>query len=188
MLRLARVLLASLVVVLAPAAARAQDTPAGEAPKAPGDQPKPVGEYSGVPDAEAGAGSKVGHVRRGRYPQVLWLGFRARDEGGARLFVQLDRDVASSQAVVGGKLVISLPGARAASRNSLRWMDTRFFDSGVARIEARRAGRKRGQKAGIEIVVTFKDKVAPAEGSIASAQGKDGLTYLSLDFPPAPAG
>jgi hypothetical protein len=178
--RLARALLVSLVVA-APVAARAQVVQPSD------EQPKPVGEYSGVPDAEAGAGPKVGHVRRGRFPQLLWLGFRARDEGGARMFLQLDRDVTASQAVVAGKLVISLPGARAASKNSIRWLDTRFFDSGVARIEARRAGRKKGVKAGLEIVVTFKDKVAPAEGSIASAQGKDGLTYLTLDFPPAPA-
>src|SRR5690606_31151701 len=94
---------------------------------------------------------------------------------------QLDREIAVSQAVEGGKLVIALGDARPATRNTVRGLDTRFFDSAVARIDPRRARGKRG--GGLELVVAFKPGATPAQASASAHQGKDGLAYLTFDFP-----
>lgn len=173
------------VLAAAPTAASAQDKPPESKPtRAPGEV-KPVGEYSGVGGADGGARTAIG--KAGKHPRVFWVGFRAREGGGAQLFVQLDREVAASQAIEDGKLVLALGDARVVSRNSLRWLDTRFFDSSVARVDPRtaRRGRKAKGPAGLHLVISFKDGTAAAEGQLSSAQGKDGLTYLTVDFPSA---
>jgi hypothetical protein len=171
----------ALVVALAvPSLARAQS---GEPARPAGSsEVNPVGEYSGVDGPESGARVAVG--KPGKQPRLFWIGFQAREGGGARLFIQLDREVAASQTIEGGKLYISLGQVRPVARNSLRWLDTRFFDSSVARIDpgaGKRGKKKRG--GGLTIAVSFKDGSAPVEGTMSSSQGKDGLTYLSFDFP-----
>src|SRR5688500_4029668 len=93
----------ALVAGVSPALAQDDvDAPEPERKGKPGPEPgdkdgvKPVGTYSGVVDENAGAVLRAG--RRGKHPRVLWIGFRAREAGGARLFVQLDREVEAGQA------------------------------------------------------------------------------------------
>jgi hypothetical protein len=140
--------------------------------------------YQGVAPGEGAAEARK--PRRGRTPMVTWLGFQPRPDGGARVFVQLDREMAHPQQIVDGTLVIALAGARVAHTNSRRFLDTRFFDTAVERISiesARRRPRSRGK--GLELVIRFKDPAAARELAASMTTGKDGYTYLMVDVPAA---
>jgi hypothetical protein len=182
----------ALVLALAPVAARAQEADApdeaakegGSPARAPGDEVRPVGAYSGVAEESAPAAVRVG--KPGKHPRVLWIGFRVAD-GGGRLFVQLDRGVEATQAVVGDKLVIGLGDAVLTTRNARRALDVRYFGSTAARVTptigtpSGKKGRRRGRALALEI--SFKDAGAASQASASQGQGKDGLAYLYFDFP-----
>lgn len=141
--------------------------------------------YQGVtPDRiAAGAGAPTRPPRRGRTPMVTWLGFQPQASGEARVFVQLDRAVPHEQEVRGGELVIALGGARAASTNTVRFLDTRFFDTPVERVaidRARRAGGK-GRASELELVIRFKDPADARAAAVDMAAARDGFTYLTVD-------
>lgn len=142
------------------------------------------GAYQGV---APGDGAPVGRKPRpGRTPKVTWLGFQPNAEGGARVFVQLDREVAHPQQVVDGVLVISLAGARVAHSNSRRALDTRFFDTAVERVAIEPAKRRPGSKRagrGLELVIRFKKPAEARELEASMRAGKDGFTYLMVDVP-----
>jgi len=146
------------------------------------------GVYGGV-----APGKPVAKVYRKKRPvknrskrknRVTWVGFQPTDNGKSRVFVQLTSDVGYSQKVVGDTLVISLEGARFGSRNARRFLDTRFFDTALARVVADRpriGKRRRGR--GVEVRITFKNPADASEGSASMATDEvDGYTYLFLDF------
>jgi hypothetical protein len=171
-------------------AARAQEAEPSEAekPDAPSKVPDttPLGEYGGVnPDAES---APPATIKPSKHPRVYWIGYRANESGGGRLFVQADRDLTVSQAVDDGKLRIHLGDVKVANRNTMRRLETRFFDGHVTVIEPQMGG-KRGKKhkapRGLSLVVSF-DKVENLkEGAFTQNKGKDGLSYLYFDFPSA---
>jgi hypothetical protein len=114
---------------------------------------------------------------------VTWLGFQPQAGGAARVFVQLDRAVPHEQEVRGGELVIALGGARAASSNTVRFLDTRFFETPVERVaieRGRRAGG-RGRAGGLELVIRFKDPAEARAAAVDMAAARDGFTYLTVD-------
>lgn len=147
------------------------------------------GTYQGV---APGDGAPVGRKPRpGRTPKVTWLGFQPKPDGGARVFVQLDREVAHPQQVVDGALVISLAGARVAHSNSRRALDTRFFDTAIDRVAIEPARRRPGSRRaarGLELVIRFKKPAEARELEASMSAGKDGFTYLMVDVPRAAAG
>lgn len=187
-----RSVLALLTLSAIPAATRAQgaEAPAeeAEAPAAAEAEPTeraagPVGHYDGVTaDADSMPASKV--VKPGRQPGIYWLGFQAREGGGARLFAQLDRDVQPIQSIEDGRLLITLPGVVARRSNTVRALDTHFFDSTVARVEPRLGKLPKQPKSprGLHLAIAFKDGSTPSEAGVSTTRGKDGLTYLWLDF------
>jgi colicin import membrane protein len=159
--------------------AEADQAPAAEA------EPGPATTYQGVAPGEgAPAGRKPRH---GRNPTVTWLGFQPQPGGGARVFVQLDREVPHAQQVVGGELIISLERARVAHKNTRRHLDTRFFDTAVDRVAIeparRRPGRSRRAARGLELVIRFKDPAGARSLAAAMSAAKDGFTYLIVDVP-----
>jgi hypothetical protein len=148
------------------------------------------GDYGGVSPgrAEAAGEARPGklhkHVARASTtPLVTWIGFQVRDGGAARVFVQLSLDAPYAQNVAGDKLVVFVTGARLGKRNSSRFIDTSFFDTRVARIEARNVGARRGQKPGVELTMHFK-KGSAAQAEARLDNGEDGHRYLFLDFAP----
>jgi hypothetical protein len=142
--------------------------------------------YQGVAPGEGAAEARK--PRRGRTPMVTWLGFQPRPDGGARVFVQLDREMPHPQQIVEGALVVSLAGARVAHTNSRRFLDTRFFDTAVERVSIESARRRPGASRrgkGLELVIRFKDPAAARELAASMTTGKDGYTYLMVDVPSA---
>src|SRR5690349_23155215 len=142
----------------------------------------PVGAYSG---ARPGDGPPPGvKARRGKFPLVTWVGFQPQEGGGARVFVQIDREAAFHQEVSNGALHVVIEGARHANRNARRQLDTRFFQTGIERVSsdaARRRGKKRAA-AGVELTIRFKNAADVREASASMSAGKDGMSYLLLDF------
>jgi hypothetical protein len=157
-----------------------------------GDEVHREGEYGGVtpgqekPRAALDDGkkpTKKAKAKAASGPLVSWVGFQKQESGGARVFVQCTGAAAYEQAVSGDRLVVFLPGAKLGDRNNGRFLDTSFFDTRVARIEVHASGRKRGEKPGLAVVVSFK-KGAATQASAKVETGADGLVYLFLDFAP----
>jgi hypothetical protein len=164
--------------------ARSEDSePSEDAPRPPPGKSH-EGSYQGV---APGDGAPVGRKPRpGRNPKVTWLGFQPQPGGGARVFVQLDREMAHPQQVVDGALIISLAGARVAHSNSRRALDTRFFDTAVDRIAIEPARRRPGSRRaarGLELVIRFKKPAEARELEASMSASKDGFTYLMVDVP-----
>jgi hypothetical protein len=168
--------------------ARSEDSePSADARPAPPDRSH-EGTYQGV---APGDGAPVARrPRPGRNPRVTWLGFQPQPDRGARVFVQLDREVAHPQQVVDGALIISLAGARVSHSNSRRALDTRFFDTAIDRVAIEPARRRPGSRRaarGLELVIRFKKPAEARELEASMRPGKDGFTYLMVDVP-RPAG
>ncbi len=152
----------------------------------------PAGDGTGYQGAAPGDGPTAGRKpHHGRTPMVTWLGFQPQQGGGARVFVQLDREVPHAQLVHEGTLIVSLTGARAAHHNNRRFLDTRFFDTTVERVSIEPARRRPGQRRsarGLELVIRFKNAAQAREVTADMSRGKDGFTYLIIDLPRLAAG
>jgi hypothetical protein len=144
------------------------------------------GEYGGVqPGVESGAknGERKPAARPRRKNIITWVGFQPQADGGSRVFLQLTSEVPFTQSISRGRLVIRLRGARLGNSNATRFLDTRFFDTALARVDADRRRR------GVEVVIEFKSPADLAEGSASMTTSQvDGYTYLFIEFPPPSAG
>jgi hypothetical protein len=77
-------------------------------------------------------------------------------------------------------LVVDLKLTR-LGQNTWRPIDTRFFDTPIARITAKKARK------GIEVRIAFKDPKDAKEGALRTATEADGYYYAYLDFTGEPA-
>lgn len=189
-----RLALALAFVVAATAPVRAQpaeEEPEVDRPKPPRPPPEPnrEGEYTG---AKPGVrpGENEGRPQKKPRPGILsWIGFEAKD-GGATVWLQSASSLQVEQRMDGATLIVHLGGVRRLVRNLRRHVDTRFFDTSIARItakpvSARRARKGRpAQKAGVEVRITFKNAKDAREGTLRTATEADGLNYGYLAFPP----
>lgn len=136
-----------------------------------------VGEYSGVDPGEAAPPRGLRH--RGKRPTITWIGFVPRSPGAARVFVQLTRQTSFDQKVEKGALVVTIDGAHLLERNTGRPLDTRFFDTPLARVVPKRFHRH--HHSGVELTLAFKTPADAAQAQAHMDTGKDGMTYLFLD-------
>lgn len=185
----------SLVLVMgAPLAALAQ-APEAQVPadEAPGGTRKQEGDYGGVNPSAPSMQAADKPIRQPPKKTLTWLGFTARDDGGAELFAQAATPFTAQQRIEGKTLVVLLAGLPKQARNTRRPLDTRFFDTAIARVTARtaRAVRARkgapGRPAGVEIRITFKDPRDAKESALRADTGEDGLHYTYLSFGPPSA-
>ncbi|HUQ04301.1 MAG TPA: hypothetical protein VM261_17500 [Kofleriaceae bacterium] len=160
-------------------------TPAAAQP-AEGGVVKKEGDYGGVTPGQAPAAEKGAKPRRPPARKSLnWVGFAPKDGGGSELFFQAVDDFTVSQRMEGSTLVVTLAGLSKQARNTKRPLDTRFFDTAVARVTTKVGRRKKG----IEVRVAFKDPKDAREGSVRTDKGADGMFYAYLSFaPPATPG
>lgn len=160
--------------VAAPPASRTT-IPATEAPgaDAPG-MHHPEGEYGGVVPGQSpkDAGKPKHPPPKGT---LSWIGFEAKD-GGAQIFLQSIAPFEITQHVEGATLVIELAGIDRLGQNTWRPIDTRFFDTPVAQIVAKRARGRRGY----EVAITFKSAKDAREASVRTATEADGYYYTYL--------
>jgi hypothetical protein len=143
------------------------------------------GVYGGVTPAEPSRSARP-RVKKG----LQWIGFQPREQGG-RVFIMAGNELPHSQRVEGGAVIVDLPGAKFATRNALRPLDTRFFGSTVARVVPRRVGSRRAakgqpaRKAGVELRIELKNPADAAEANLSTKVEQDGYFYIYLDFPAA---
>ena len=140
------------------------------------------GDYSGV---TPGVPAKNAKPKRPAAKGTLsWIGFEAKD-GGAEIFFQSVAAFEVTQHLEGSALVVELGGLNRLGQNTWRQVDTRFFDTPLARITARYAGATRGKYAhgaGVEVRITFKNAKDAHEGTVRSANEADGMYYQYLSF------
>lgn len=144
------------------------------------------GEYGGVvPGQPQPPAGKPKHLPpKGT---LAWIGFEARD--GGVIFLQSVAPFEVAQHVEGAALVVNLTGVVRLGHNVWRPIDTRFFETTVARVAARPVGAARATKAapahgtGVEVRVAFKNAKDAREGVVHTATEADGMYYAYLTFP-----
>jgi hypothetical protein len=158
--------------------------PAYGQPGPPG--PHREGEYGGV--APGQPREPPGKPRRPPPKGTLtWIGFEAKG-GGAQVFFQSVAPFEVRQHLEGSTLVVHLTLTR-LGRNTWRRLDTRFFESPLAELDARSVGATRATKtrpargAGIDVRIAFKNPKDAREGTLRTATEADGMFYAYLTFP-----
>lgn len=155
------------------------------APLARADNPKPAphdtGDYGGVVPGQShkdeGKGKHRHHTpRKG---ELSWIGFQARD-GAAHVFLQSVAPFDVTQHVEHGTLIVKLAGLDKLGQNTWRPIDTRYFDTPLERIVARKIGGAHGR--GIELQITFKHPSDAAQAQLRSATEADGYYYSYLTW------
>ncbi len=131
-----------------------------------------VGDYRGVtPGTSHNPGHLVGQA--GSNPVIVtWPGFQITP-AGSRVFVQLTSGVTFEPVREANRWVIMLRGAQVPERQSLRPLDTRFFNTPLTRAFLERRG------ADTALVLELRADVVP---NVTSAAGPDGYSYLYVDF------
>jgi hypothetical protein len=159
-----------------------QDAPSPE--PAPSGLVHREGEYGGVvPGQPQSATTKP--ARPSPKGTLSWIGFEAKS-GSAEIFLQSAAPFELAQHVEGGTLVVVLSGVTRLGHNVWRPIDTRFFDTPIARVAARVIGAARATKtapahgAGIEVRVAFKNAKDVREAAVRSTTEADGLYYAYL--------
>jgi hypothetical protein len=149
------------------------------------------GAYGGV-TAGQGSGATEAPGDRGKRPrrppakdELTWIGFQAHDGGGGELFFQAPAGFTVAQRVERGEVVLVLEGLHRLAHNTWRELDTRYFDTPIARVRARPVGARSGKgahKAGVEVRIAFKRAKDVHEASARTATEGDGMFYAYLDF------
>lgn len=175
----------------APEAADAPDAPDSVPSSAAPPAAHREGDYGGVRPGIPPARDARHRAKAPRKGTLSWIGFEAK-AGGADIFLQAPANFEVAQRVENGTLVVHLSGISQLGQNTWRHIDTRFFDSPVSRIVAKRVGAARpskaspGHAAGVEVRISFKDKAAVREASIRNATEADGMYYAYLSFAGSP--
>lgn len=153
----------------------------------------PEGDYGGVAPDHPGRPDPTQKPKKPPPRGTLsWIGFEAKG-GGAEIFLQSVAAFEVSQHVEGTTLVVDTPLVR-LGHNTWRDVDTRFFDSPIAHIVARRVGAARATKsapahgAGIQVRVAFKNAKDAREATVRTATEGDGMYYAYLTFSVAGGG
>lgn len=153
-------------------------------PKAPPAPPTEVthgeGDYGGVQPGQPKK-AEPGKQKPKKPPPkgtLAWIGFEAKG-GGSEVFFQSVAPFEVNQHVENGVLVVNLGGLTRLGQNTWRPIDTRFFDTSVARITAK-AGGKKGK--GVEVRIAFKNAKDAAQASVRTATEPDGMYYAYLSF------
>ncbi len=139
------------------------------------------GDYGGVKPGASSTRDRPAKVAP-RKGSLSWIGFESKPDG-ADVFLQSAGAFEVAQRLEKGVLVVRLSGLSQLGHNTWRFIDTRFFDTPIARIVAKRVGAARGHGAGIEVRISFKRAADAREAAIRSATEADGLYYAYLAFP-----
>jgi hypothetical protein len=127
--------------------------------------------YSGVRPGKSG--QLPGAPKAGGAPFLTWSGFMMT-EAGSRVFLQLTQQVQYTVAQSPKELALTLKGCRIHKRNNARPVNTRFFATPVAKVQARQRGRDVVVTIGLRKPVSVQPRLETGEG---------GYQFLMLDFP-----
>jgi hypothetical protein len=138
--------------------------------------PNAEGDYGGVQPGEA---KKPEPSKKPKKPPpkgtLSWIGFETKDSS-SDVFFQSVAAFEVSQRIDKGTLVVTLSGLSKLGHNTWRPIDTRFFDTPLSRITAKKKGK------GIEVRIAFKDAKEATQGSVKTATEADGMYYAYLSF------
>jgi hypothetical protein len=138
--------------------------------------PNAEGEYGGV---QPGEGKKPDAPKKPKKPvrkgTLSWIGFETKN-GGSEVFFQSVAPFEVNQRVDKGAVVVTLAGLSKLGHNTWRPIDTRFFETPIARIAAKKKGK------GVEVRIAFKTGTSAAQGSVRTATEADGMYYAYLSF------
>jgi hypothetical protein len=138
--------------------------------------PNTEGEYGGV---QPGQTKKAETGKKPKKPPpkgtLSWIGFETKN-GGSDVFFQSVAPFEVNQRVEHGVLVVTLSGLTKLGQNTWRYIDTRFFDTSLSRIVAKKKGK------GIEVRIAFKNAKDATQGSVRTATEADGMYYAYLSF------
>ncbi|HEY5944787.1 MAG TPA: hypothetical protein VIV40_04820 [Kofleriaceae bacterium] len=141
-----------------------------------GGAPNPEGEYGGVQPGQAKKAEPTKKAKKAPPKGTLsWIGFETKD-GGSQVFFQSIAPFEVSQRVDNGVLVVTLSGLTKLGHNTWRPIDTRFFETPIARVSAKKKGKA------IEVRIAFKTAKEAAQGSVRTATEADGMYYAYLSF------
>ena len=148
-------------------------TPAfAEDPKGPNVE----GEYGGV---QPGEGKKTDAPKKAKKPPpkgtLSWIGFETKN-GGSEVFFQSIAPFEVNQRVDKGVVVVTLSGLSKLGHNTWRPIDTRFFDTPLSRITAKKKGKA------VEVRIAFKTSKGASQGSVRTATEADGMYYAYVSF------
>lgn len=136
------------------------------------------GDYGGV---QPGVTHKPEPKRPGRPRRpppkgtLTWIGFEPKD-GASEVFLQSVAPFDVAQRVDKGVLVVTLTGVSRLGQNTWRPIDTRFFDTPLARITAAKKGR------GLVVRIAFKNPKDATQAAVRGVTEPDGMYYEYLDF------
>ena len=139
------------------------------------DEPKPEGEYGGVQPAVGKAEAAKKPKRPAPKGTLSWIGFEVKD-GGSEVFFQSAAAFEVSQRIDKGVLVVTLGGLSRLGHNIWRPIDTRFFETPLSRIVARKKGR------GVEVRIAFKNAKGASQAGVRTGNEADGMYYAHLTF------
>jgi hypothetical protein len=110
-------------------------------------------------------------------PYLTWSGFMMTDHG-SRVFLQFTQPVQYTVTDGVKEVVVTVKGARIHKRNNGRMVNTRYFATPVAKVQARQHGKD------VRVSILLR-KAAKAEHKLEA--GEQGYQFLMLDFPPGEA-
>jgi len=127
-----------------------------------------------APAAPAVVGTKLAW-QKGRAPQLLWTGFRAKGGVGEVLLqVSSDVELVERTGGSGGESVFVLKGCRTLRRTDRLPLETQFFDSSVKRVELSQHAHD------LQVAVTLR---APIGAVPRKEAGPDGSWFWVIQFP-----
>ncbi len=140
--------------------------------------PSAAERYEGVVPGSGHAPPRSAAVQRHERSDgaaiLSWVGFQPRPDGGSRFFLQLSRDVPYQGQSSAGRFEVVLPNTRVHLRNTLRPLETRFFDTPVLRADAQRRGKA------MVVVFKLRAEVAPR---LSAGDGENGYRFVYVDWP-----
>jgi hypothetical protein len=166
------------VLGVVPGTSRAQDPPR------PSSYPGVVPGTGNAPPAIERLGARRGRARVARSAILTWPGFQVMPGGGSRFFVQTTGPVVAQLRAAGDRVEVVFPNTGIHLANSARWLETRHFNTPVARARLERRGRD------MVFVMHLRGPTTPRVWQ-ASGEGPWSYTYIEFDpgqwLPPEPA-
>jgi colicin import membrane protein len=107
-------------------------------------------------------------------PYLTWSGFMMTDHG-SRVFLQFTQPVQYTVHDGAREVVVTVKGARIHKRNNGRMVNTRYFATPVAKVQAKQHGKD------VRVTILLRK---PAKPEARLEAGEQGFQFLMLDFPP----
>ncbi|HKP58851.1 MAG TPA: AMIN domain-containing protein [Polyangiales bacterium] len=133
----------------------------------------PLGSYAGVVPGNSSA-PPVQAPKTETKPLITWPGFQMRQDGTSRVFIQSTGALTPQPSAAPAKFSVYLPGAKVAGNTNRLPLETRFFNTPVARVNID------VQKEGVTLVLDMRADISPV---VSSERGPTGYYFLYIDLP-----